>query len=90
MDELKELLTTPMTAAKLMHVLNAVYAETENVEFKEVLIHAICELQTKEKQSAGKSLATRKGKRIKALVNFIEEGRINPPLETKFDDTVYN
>lgn len=87
MDDLRTALDTPLSASALLELLEAQYVDTENLEWKGILFEAIAELQKKTMYGADKPVWMRKGKRFAALINFIEEGRLNPPLETIFDDT---
>lgn len=89
MDALRTALDSPITDEALIELLEAQLEGCTREDARTVLLAVLEELRQKLHPAAAKSLRQRRGRRMKELVNFVEEGRIHPPLPTIFDDTVY-
>lgn len=89
MEALINALDTPMTSDELLTLVEEQIETVDNAALKDLLSAIALELDTKYHTGTAKSIRQRKSSRFKALVQFFEEGRHNPPLPTIFDDTVY-
>ena len=86
MDALIAALDTPLTSDDLLTLVQERIDAVEDPALKDILAAIALELETKYHTGTAKSIRQRKGSRFKALVQYFEEGRHTPPLETIFDD----